>query len=200
MKNYFISNPYLLSAFLDDIKRANGEVIELKSEDGFNFDLSQISISEQDDNYLISNGNFSNQGRVTLFAKLTEYGVRLKPLISSNAFYSADMKIGMGSVVYSNALIDGSVSIGFNSIIAPNSIIENEVKIGNHCFIGTNVTLEKGVVIGNNVYIHGNCRIAKDVKIERDVVINDSYMVIRESVKTGMILDSDIGEFVRILR
>ncbi|OXL16198.1 DapH/DapD/GlmU-related protein [Polynucleobacter cosmopolitanus] len=200
MKNYLISNPYLLPAFLDDIEQSNGKIIELKSDDGFNFDLSQIAFSGEDDNYLISNGNFSNQARLTLFAKLMECGVRLKPLICSKALCSPGVKIGMASVIYSNVLIDSNVSIGFNSIVAPNVMIEHEVKIGNHCFIGPNVILEQGVVIGNNVYIHGNCRITKEVKIERDVVINDSYVVIRELVKTGMILDSDIGDFVRILR
>jgi UDP-3-O-[3-hydroxymyristoyl] glucosamine N-acyltransferase len=200
MNNYLISNPYLLPAFLNDVKRSNGKVIELKSEDGFTFDLSGISVSKENQYYLISNGDFTNQGRISLFAKLMEHGIKLEPLISENSFCSESSKIGMGSVIYSNVQLDENSTIGFNTIVAPNTIVQRDVKIGNHCFIGPSVILESGVKIGNNVYIDGNIRIVKNIEIERDVIINNHYQTIFENIKSGLILDSQIGDFVKIIR
>lgn len=200
MKVLIYANPYFACSFGDLFNDSDSNIVELQTSNGFEYDLSNLTPAAGDQYFLIGNADFNNQSRTNIFASLLKIGVKPEYLASKSANISHDAKIGMGSLVHSGASLDGKVTVGFNTIIAQNAILSLGVKVGNNCFIGPNTCLEPGVVVGNNVYIHGNCRIAKDVKIDRDVVINDSYVVIRESVKTGMILDSDIGDFVRILR
>ena len=200
MKVLIYASPYFACSFGDLFNDSDSNIVELQTSNGFEYDLSTLAPAAGDQYFLIGNADFNNQSRTNIFASLLKIGVKPEFLASKSANISHDVKIGMGSLVHSGASLDGKVTVGFNTIIAQNAILSLGAKVGNNCFIGPNTCLEPGVVVGNNVYIHGNCRINKDVKIDRDVVINDSYVVIRESVKTGMILDSDIGDFVRILR
>jgi len=91
----------------------------------------------------------------------------------------------------------GILNIGTQALQANQVALQT---IGNNCFIGPNVVLHPGVVIGSGAYIKGNIVIEAGVKIDKDVVINDAYASIRADVKSGIILDKQIGDFVRIMK
>ena len=200
MNKYIVAKPYLASSFADQLSGENFESIELTSANGFEFDISAIEFDSAVVYYLLSNASFNNQSRTLLFSQLLAKGIKLQGLISGTAKVATNVKLGMATLIHSNANLATGATIGFNTIVGPNSIIDEGVKIGNNCFIGPNVVLHPGVVIGSGAYIKGNIVIEAGVKIDKDVVINDAYASIRADVKSGIILDKQIGDFVRIMK
>jgi acyl-[acyl carrier protein]--UDP-N-acetylglucosamine O-acyltransferase len=200
MNKYIIAKPYFASSFADQLKGDNCESIELFSANGFEFDASAIEFDPAAAYYLISNANFNNQSRTLLFSQLLGKGIKPQCLVSSSAKVASNVKLGMATIIHNNVNLATGVAIGFNTIVGPNGIFDEGVKIGNNCFVGPNVVLHPGVVIGSGTYIKGNIVVEAGVKIDKDVVINDAFTSIRADVKSGIILDKQIGDFVRIMK
>ncbi len=200
MNKYIIAQPYLASSFVDQLSVDSRESVELSSVNGFEFDINGLEFDSTVAYYLLSNANFNNQSRTLLFSQLLAKGIKPQGLVSGSAKVAPNVKLGMATLIHSNVNLATNVSVGFNTIVAPNAIIDEGVKIGNNCFIGPNVVLHPGVVIGSGAYIKGNIVVEAGVKIDKDVVINDAHTSIRADVKSGIILDKQIGDFVRILK
>lgn len=200
MNKYIVAKPYMASSFADQLSGNNCEIVELSSVNGFEFDINGLEFDSAAAYYLLSNASFNNQSRTLLFSQLLAKGIKPQSLVSGSAKVASNVKLGMATLIHSNVNLATSVSLGFNTIVAPNVIIDEGVKIGNNCFIGPNVVLHPGVVIGSGAYIKGNIVVEAGVKIDKDVVINDAYTSIRADVKSGIILDKQIGDFVRILK
>ncbi len=200
MNKYMLAKPYLASSFANQLGGNNCESVALSSANGFEFDTSAIEFDSAATYYLLSNANFNNQSRTLIFSQLLAKSIKPQSLVSSSANVASNVKLGMGTLIHSNVSLAEDVAIGFNTIIAPNSIIDQVVKIGNNCFIGPNVILHPDVIIGSGAYIKGNIVVEAGVKIDKDVVINDAYISIRVDVKSGVILDRQIGDFVRIMK
>lgn len=200
MNKYIIAKPYFASSFNDQLSGDNCESVELSSANGFEFDTSAIEFDSEGVYYLLSNANFNNQSRTLLFSQLLAKGIKPQSLVSSSAKVSSNVKLGIATLIHSNVNLATGVAIGFNAIVGPNAIVDEGVKIGNNCFVGPNVVLHPGVVIGSGAYIKGNIVVESGVKIDKDVVINNAYDSIRANVKSGIILDKQIGDFVRIMK
>lgn len=195
------AHPYLYASILSSFKSLKMDVneINLQLVDNYNYEL--ISIKPDPDNtyYFFGNGAFNNYGRIKVFSELMAVGIKPQAFFHSTSMLHESVKVAIGSAIYSNTIIEENTSIGFNTIIAPNVIISKNVTIGNNCFIGSNTIIEEGVSIESNSYITSGCRLNEKIKIGKDVVIRDSR-VIAESIITGTIIDSSIGDFVQIIR
>jgi len=199
--NILLANPYLFGTIeLDSTikNHTNLEIFELVTPDNFNFDISHINHSENEEWLFFGNASYNNHSRLKVFSEIMMKGIRPIAFVHEKAMVANDLKIGFGSVIYPNALVDKMNTIGYNSMISPNAVIHRGCKVGNNCFIGANVILEDGVSIGNNSYICDNTKIIKNVVIEKNVVINDPQ-IIKEKVPEGFIMDTNLGDYVRIM-
>jgi NDP-sugar pyrophosphorylase family protein len=201
MNTLITANPYLLAPVISHFKFLNQDINEVKLDliDNFNYDPITISPSLEINYYFFGNDAFNNHPRIKVFSELIAVNIKPKPFIHFSSIICDIEKIGMGSNIFSNVIIEENTSVGFNTIVAPNVIISKNVAIGNNCFIGPNTIIEEGVSIESNSYITSGCRLNEKIKIGKDVVIRDSR-VIAESIITGTIIDSSIGDFVQIIR
>ena len=193
-----VAAPVLLSILKQDSKFKSGgyEYINLETKDGFNYDVT--SLAKTDDEYFFfGNSDFHNFSRLSLFSAILGVGIRPQHFISDRALVGENVSVGMATVIYPNAVVDGNVKIGFNSMIMPNVSTGAGARIANNTYIGTGVMVGPDAVVGANSYIGDCVRIAKGVKIGKNVIIRDAIHV-TEDVADGTIIDSYIGEYVRI--
>jgi UDP-3-O-[3-hydroxymyristoyl] glucosamine N-acyltransferase len=177
-----------------DVDRLN--VIELDTTDGFNYDITRLHNFEGDF-YFFGNSNYHNHSRLAVFAEIVKLGVRPKPFVSERALVGDDVDFGMSTVVYPNSVIDSQVRVGFNSLIMPNAVINKSVKIANNVYVGLGAAIGEGSSIAANAFIGEAVRIAKNIKVGKNVIIRDP-IYITEDVPDGVIIDSNIGEYVRL--
>jgi acetyltransferase-like isoleucine patch superfamily enzyme len=192
------ADPILLSILKLDskIKSQACEFIDLEAKDGFNYEVTMLERGEKD-YYLFGNANFHNHSRLSLFSSILNVGIRPDHFISDRALVAENASVGMATVVYPNAVIDEDVKIGFNAMVMPNATINKGAKVANNVYIGSGAVIGAHASIAANAYVGDGVRVSENVKIGKNVIIKDATLVTKD-VPDGTIIDSYIGEYVRI--
>jgi len=191
-----VMGSYLCSEFSKDSKDEI-EFFHLETSNNFDYNLDGLNFDLYDQVYLFGNADYHNHSRLGLFSQLISLGVRPNSYISNKASVSDLNSIGLSTVIYPGACIDAEVKIGFNALIMPNAFIGIGTKVAKNVYIGTNAVLGKRCVIGNNVFIDDGVRLSDNVKVGSNSIIKDCAHI-KNDIPDGTIIDSSIGDYVRI--
>jgi sugar O-acyltransferase (sialic acid O-acetyltransferase NeuD family) len=83
--------------------------------------------------------------------------------IGSGVVITAEVDIGIGSLINLNSTIGHNTVIGDFTEICPGVNISGNVKIGRNTFIGTGANILPEITIGQNVIIGAGCLVNKDI-------------------------------------
>lgn len=182
---------YYLTDTIEILIRANHKVSSLKIKDAT--ELQGINDRQQ-----LSQAESIIQHRI--LSKHMENGVTiLSPL---NTYISADVDIGLDTILYPGCMLEGKTRIGEDCCIGPNSriinsVIENKVEVQSSVIIDSYV--DENTHIGPFAYIRPESKIGKNVKIGDFVEVKKS--VIGDNTKVShlsYIGDAEIGENVNM--
>lgn len=174
-------NKWKKFAFLDDdesIKTCMGLEVIGKTADAV--------IYKDKADFFVALGN--NAVRERIQEKLIEQGLDLIILIHPSAVVSADVEIGIGSVVMAGGVINSSTRIGKGCIINTNSSLDHDNVIDDYVHISPGVSLAGtvrvgrgswigiGSVVSNNVNICSGCKAGAGAVIVKDITAPGTYV------------------------
>lgn len=115
-------------------------------------------------------------------------------------YVSADVSVGIDTVIYPNTVLEGRTKIGANCVIGPNTTLKNSA-------VGDGTTVENSVVdsgeigsgtnVGPFAYIRPNSKIGDNIKIGDFVEVKNS--TVGDGTKVSHLTyigDADVGENV----
>lgn len=136
------------------------------------------------------------QSRKLLRERVSNHGIPLQSIISSDARVSRFAVLEEGVVVSSGVAIANRSLVGTNTAINLNSIIGHDVKVGSDSSISSQVNIGGGVCIGNSTYLGMGSLIREGVRIGDNSVVGMGAVVFSD-IPDGVVA---VGNPARIVK
>lgn len=139
-------------------------------------------------NFHITIGHIkSNSIRKQVFDHIKLKKGNLPTIISPRAYVSKYASIGEGSTILHHALISANVRIGLNSIINSRVVIEHDTIVGNHCHIAPGSVINGECVIEDDCFVGSQAIVTQCVRIQAASLIA-AGAVVNKSVSSRSLM------------
>ncbi|SBS40435.1 Putative acetyltransferase EpsM [Marinomonas spartinae] len=118
--------------------------------------------------------------RVKLFERLKKSSLKLRSIISKDAFVSEFTSIGDGCIIAPMCSIQATAVIKDNVAVNTAAIVGHDVVIDESAVISSQVNLGGGVTVGRESYIGMGALVKEGVKIGNNVIIGMGSVVYKD--------------------
>jgi len=144
----------------------------------------QSFINPQQYGVIIAYGN--NRKKKEIVEVLQKYTYKFETLISSQAYISSNVEIGLGCIINPNVTILPNTMIGNHVIIHSGSVIEHDNIINNFVNVAPSVTTAGYVNIDEGAYLYTGAVVVPKIKIGSWSVIGAGAIVLHDVKSKGV--------------
>ncbi len=130
-----------------------------------------------DDYFVAISWNRLNLDRTIMYNRLSDMGVSFANIISENAVFQRDYRLGSGIWISDHVLIENAVTVQDNSFIKSGALVLHNTLINKHCFIGANSVIGGNSVIGEGTFVGMGAIIHNDLQIGKHCIIGAGAIV-----------------------
>lgn len=159
-------------------------VLDLPEEVGKNI-LSYKVIGTDDDipqyvekaSFVVTVGHIKDSTlRRKIYKKIKDAGGAIETVIAKDAYVSPYAKVGEGSLIMHKAMLSADVVVGVCTIINSLVNVSHDAKIGDFCHISTCASINGACVIGDDTFVGSQTAVNQGVKIVGGIVASQSLV------------------------
>lgn len=123
--------------------------------------------------------------RKSIYKKIKDANGIVETIIAKDAYVSPYAKVGEGALIMHKAMLSADVEIGICTIINSLVNISHDTKIGDFCHVSTCASINGGCEIGDDTFIGSQTAVNQGVKVIGGVIASQS-LVNRDITEKGI--------------
>ena len=150
--------------------------------------LATINITELELHFIIAIGGKNGSDRMQIHNQLVDYGLKPLTVINPSAWIDPSAQIADGAQILGMSAISAEVKIGIQSIVNTNATIEHETIVGNGCHIMPAATVAGCVTIGDFCTVGSNATILPKISLKAYTMVGAGAVVTKDTEKNATVV------------
>ena len=136
--------------------------------------------------FVITVGHIKNSSlRKKIYNKIKDAGGEVETIIAKDAYVSPYAKVDEGSLIMHKAMLSADVEVGVCTIINSLVNVSHDAKIGDFCHISTCAAVNGACEIGNDTFIGSQTAVNQGVKVVGGIIASQS-LVNKDIIEKGI--------------
>lgn len=114
--------------------------------------------------------------RRKIYRKIKDAGGLLETIIAKDAYVSPYAKVGDGALIMHKAMLSADVEVGVCTIINSLVNVSHDAKIGDFCHISTCASINGACEIGDDTFVGSQTAVNQGVKIAGGIIASQSLV------------------------
>lgn len=127
--------------------------------------------------FVITVGHIKNSFlRRKIYNKIKDAGGKVETIIAKDAYVSPYANIGEGSLIMHKSMLSADVKIGVCTIINSLVNVSHDTKIGDFCHVSTCASVNGACEIGDDTFIGSQTAVNQGIKIAGGIIASQSLV------------------------